>query len=367
MILDPGRRFIRATTFTVWFSLACLAIALTQLILSPLWLFDRELFRSWIVHTKEAFGIVATTITEYWAPTPVRVTAEGALVKDLQLGEDGLLQGKFPDRLVLIANHQLYTDWLYLWWFAYACRRHGAIHIILKKSLKHIPIVGWGMQYYGFIFLARNWLQDKTTLLRRLLQLQREDKKPLWLMIFPEGTNYAPTAYALSSAYADKTGVSMPRNVLLPRSTGLFFCLQNLSKSVEWVYDCTFAYENVPRRGFGQDYYSLAGTFFYGSPPKKVHMHWRRFPMKDVPLEDEQAFEEWLQKRWEEKDALIESYYDNGKFKGDAIETSIKLGSIAEVLKVFDVLLCVVLMIVGVRDARRTMRWIDRKMKPTAR
>jgi len=32
---------------------------------------------------------------------------------------------------------------------------------------------------------------------------------------------------------------------LLPRSTGLFFCLQQLQGTVEWVYDCTIAYEGT--------------------------------------------------------------------------------------------------------------------------
>jgi len=50
-----------------------------------------------------------------------------------------------PDRLVIMANHQAYTDWMYLWIIAcYAGHSRGII-ILLKDTLKHIPIVGWGM------------------------------------------------------------------------------------------------------------------------------------------------------------------------------------------------------------------------------
>jgi hypothetical protein len=43
-----------------------------------------------------------------------------------------------------------YSDWLYLWWVSYTSNMHGAIYIILKDSLKWVPIIGWGMQFYGF-------------------------------------------------------------------------------------------------------------------------------------------------------------------------------------------------------------------------
>ena len=63
---------------------------------------------------------------------------------------------------------QLYSDWLYLWWIAYTARMHGYIYIILKESLKYIPLMGIGMQFYGFIFMARKWEQDEERLRYRL-------------------------------------------------------------------------------------------------------------------------------------------------------------------------------------------------------
>jgi hypothetical protein len=50
-----------------------------------------------------------------------------------------------PDRLVVMANHQAYTDWMYLWILAcYSGHSRGVI-ILLKEGLKKIPVVGWGM------------------------------------------------------------------------------------------------------------------------------------------------------------------------------------------------------------------------------
>jgi lysocardiolipin and lysophospholipid acyltransferase len=73
-----------------------------------------------------------------------------------------------------------------------------------------------------------------------------------------------------------------------------------------------------PSRGqYGQDLFTLRSTFFQGRPPKSVNMHWRRFAIKDVPLDDSKAFEAWVLQRWREKDDLLEFYMQNGRFPAD--------------------------------------------------
>lgn len=74
---------------------------------------------------------------------------------------------------------------------------------------------------------------------------------------------------------------------------------------------------NTSRGEFGQDYFTLYSTFFQGRPPKSVNMHWRRFAMKDIPIEDPAEFEAWLRQRWIEKDELLDYYTDNGCFPED--------------------------------------------------
>jgi 1-acyl-sn-glycerol-3-phosphate acyltransferase len=122
---------------------------------------------------------------------------------------------------------------------------HGRIYIILKESLKNVPIFGWGAQFYNFIFLSRKWETDKSRFQRHLSQLS-DPKDPMWLLIFPEGTNLSETTRAKSKAWAEKQGISDMKHQLLPRKTGLQFCLQRLKESTNWLYDCTIAYEGVP-------------------------------------------------------------------------------------------------------------------------
>ncbi|KAK4690495.1 hypothetical protein P7C71_g6307, partial [Lecanoromycetidae sp. Uapishka_2] len=112
-------------------------------------------------------------------------------------------------------------------------------------------------------------------------------------------------------------GVKNLDHALLPRSTGLHFCLQELKGTVDWVYDCTVAYEGIPRGSYGQDIFTLRSTYFQGRPPKSVNMYWRRFATSSIPIEDPKQFEQWLTTLWREKDALIEQYVENGRFPAD--------------------------------------------------
>ena len=131
---------------------------------------------------------------------------------------------------------------------------HGHLYIILKESLKNLPVLGQGMLFYGFIFMSRKMSVDQPRMAYRLQKLRTEHtapdgstyRNPMWLLLFPEGTNVSDNGREKSAAWAAKIGVKDMKHMLLPRSTGSLFCLRELKGSVEWVYDCTVAYEGVP-------------------------------------------------------------------------------------------------------------------------
>ncbi|CAZ86503.1 unnamed protein product [Tuber melanosporum] len=315
------RQWLRICSFTIYFGGCMLVLHLTQILGLLLYPFDRPLYYAYIAKTKANFGVLVTTITQWWSPTVVRVTGDKSVRHQLKRTPGGRLECEFPDRMVLIANHQLYSDWLYLWWIAYTARMHGFFYIILKESLKYVPVIGPGMQFFGFIFLARKWEQDKPRFVHRLSKLAAGGGvEPMWLLMFPEGTNLSDNGRKTSSKYAEKISVEDLKHLMLPRSTGLRFCLENLGKSVEWVYDCTVAYEGVPRGKFGQDFFTLNSTYFEGRPPKSVNMHWRRFAVSSIPVSDVAEFDAWLTLRWREKDDLLEYYLENGRFPEDEDE-----------------------------------------------
>jgi lysocardiolipin and lysophospholipid acyltransferase len=88
----------------------------------------------------------------------------------------------------------------------------------------------------------------------------------------------------------------------------------------------------------------LASTYFQGRPPKSVNLHWRRFRISDIPLDDHDKFHVWLSERWCEKDALMEQYLSTGRFppcefgKKEYIETEVRTRYPWELLQVFAVL-----------------------------
>lgn len=65
----------------------------------------------------------------------------------------------------------------------------------------------------------------------------------MWLLIFPEDTNLSPESLASSKKWAEKNDLHFSDLVLLPRARGLRACLEGLTDSVDWLYDCTIAYE----------------------------------------------------------------------------------------------------------------------------
>ena len=250
-----GVELLRILLFVTWFMCVAVVVNTTQILGCPLYFINRDYYYAYMALTKQSFGILITTITQWFSPTVIRVSWDKSVRGQIKQNTKGRLILDFPERLILLANHQIYTDWLYLWWSAYANRMHGHVYIILKESLKYVPILSPGILFYGFIFMARKWASDQSRIAYRLQKLKTrhhgpmsgtQDLDPMWLMIFPEGTNLSRNTRKQSVAWSKKQSIPDLRHELLPRSTGLQFCLEQLGDSVQWIYDCTLAYEGVP-------------------------------------------------------------------------------------------------------------------------
>ena len=93
---------------------------------------------------------------------------------------------------------------------------------------------------------------------------------------------------------------------------------------------------------YGQDIFTLRSTYVDGHPPP-IHMHWRRFAVSSIPLDSLEAFDEWLQERWLEKEKLLAKHALTGRFpsslkNGELLTTNLKLGNWWEVLQMGGVL-----------------------------
>ncbi|KAI8329763.1 hypothetical protein BC941DRAFT_457151 [Chlamydoabsidia padenii] len=168
------------------------------------------------------------------------------------------------------------------------------------------------MQLLDFIFMKRKLVDDKDTIIQNLERSKVGDK-PMWLVLFPEGTVISKEMRARSEAYALKHQMNDNLFTLLPRSTGLKLCTETLGNSVEWMYDLTIGYPGIQAGQIPEDTIRLK-HIFTGRGPQQIHIHIRRYRISELPLHDDAAFTQWIMDRWVEKDKRMEEFYEQGRF-----------------------------------------------------
>ncbi|KAI8606334.1 acyltransferase-domain-containing protein [Dissophora ornata] len=317
--MNPVYKGLRALVWALYFDLGASLISMTQVLSLPLALIAPGVYHRHIKRTEGHFGAFLLKMNQLFAPSDIILTGDESIkgIVKAHRGDasnhstnDILLD--MPDRCIFISNHQIYSDWMYLWCFSYFAEKHSALKIILRGDLTWIPVFGWGMRFFDFILLKRNdWVHDKHAIEENLDRASK--KEPLWLVVFPEGTVVSKGTRKRSAAFAEKEGLTDHRHVLLPRTSGLFVCINKLRGSVEYLYDATVGYSGIHIGEIPQELYPLPGLYINKAQPKEVNMHLRRFAIKDIP-ETEPEFIEWVRVRWQEKDDLMDEFYTTGKF-----------------------------------------------------
>ncbi len=204
------------------------------------------------------------------------------------------------ENVMVIANHQAMTDINTLFRLARQQGRIGDLKWFVKDIIKYIPGVGWGMIFLDCIFLKRDWKRDKERLYKQLSRFQ-EEQIPIWTLSFVEGTRIRPHKHEASIEYAQAQGIEHLEHLLLPRTKGFCLTLDALRGHLDAVYDTTIGYvDGVP---------SL--WQWCRGDVRKVALHVRRFPISELP-NDEEELKDWLKVRWREKDELLSYFYTHG-------------------------------------------------------
>lgn len=204
------------------------------------------------------------------------------------------------ENAVLIANHQSMSDIQVLFLLARRERRLGDLKWFVKRSLRWVPGVGWGMVFLDCLFVRRDWTADRKRIenvFRRLIRA----RVPLWLVAFVEGTRIDPEKLAEARRFAAEHALAPPRHVLLPRARGFVASVQGLSGHVTAVYDVTIGYVD----GLPSLWQWAKGQM------REVHIDVRRHALADLPTAPE-ALAAWLQQRFVEKDERLERFYSGG-------------------------------------------------------
>lgn len=216
------------------------------------------------------------------------------------------------ERVLLIANHRTEVDWMYLWDLALRKGCLGYIKYILKSSLMKLPIFGWGFHLFEFIPVERKWEVDEP-IMQQMLSTFTSREDPLWLALFPEGTDFTEQKCIRSQKFAAENGLPVMKNVLLPKSKGFYACLDILRGTLDAVYDVTIAYKNKC---------PVFMDNVFGVNPLEVHMHVRRIPIADMPLTEDEAAA-WLNDSFQLKDQLLADFTAEGKFPNQDTEAEL--------------------------------------------
>ncbi|RNF04741.1 acetyltransferase [Trypanosoma rangeli] len=218
---------------------------------------------------------------------------------------------------LVILNHRSRIDWLVM--FPFFARAGGlrTLRIVLKDELKRIPIFGWSMQTFRYIFLSRDWANDEATM-RGLIAYYRESDGAT-IMFFPEGTDLSESNIEKSNAYAARHGLPCFHHVLNPRTTGFIAMANMIGAANLEIIDVTLGYTDfVPGERPAEV------SVVNGRMPKKVHILCTRYRMAqqaepvdeekqalDAVPTDDAGLRLWLNDLFAKKELLLSQFYAN--------------------------------------------------------
>ncbi|CAO3655655.1 unnamed protein product [Mucor hiemalis] len=131
--------------FGLFFQTTCAVLTLLYSVF--IYPFSFKKYRQFISYAMRMWSINLVALIQWFAPADIIMTFDSncgdmdeIIKRDPSTGDISKLV--LPDRIILTANHQIYADWIYIWIVAHLAGAHGAIKIILKHSLKHLPVYG---------------------------------------------------------------------------------------------------------------------------------------------------------------------------------------------------------------------------------
>ena len=179
-----GPRHRPLTPIRVFRGILCLVVYLSTAFMmliywAPLATLVLRLFS--VHYSRKATSILFGTWLSMWPFLFEKINKTKVIFSGESVPRDG--------RVLLFANHRTEVDWMYLWNLALRRGQLGYIKYILKKSLLKLPIFGWGFHIFEFIPVERKWEVDEPVM-RKKLSTFKDSRDPLWLAVFPEGTDY---------------------------------------------------------------------------------------------------------------------------------------------------------------------------------
>jgi lysophosphatidic acid acyltransferase / lysophosphatidylinositol acyltransferase len=208
--------------------------------------------------------------------------------------------------------------------------------MMMKKSLKFVPWIGWTHFFQGSLFLNRNWEKDQKALNKKFEEMNNGDfPRPFLIGVYPEGTRPTKKKLEESKAFLESRGLPMLNHVLAPRPKGFLFIMKNVRETCKYLIDATIVYEDVPM-------YALDLILKGRYQTKRIHIHTRVFNTADLPT-DPKDLEMWLYNTFAEKDKLMAYWKQNKCFPGKKFSIPLETGIFIKIMLAFYLLLALAL------------------------
>ncbi|TNM94834.1 acyl-CoA:lysophosphatidylglycerol acyltransferase 1 [Takifugu flavidus] len=310
--------------FVFMFINNCVAIpsyCLYLLLLQPLRIWDRSAFWhiegimfKWLLAMVSSWGWIAGyTVTE-WGDDVRPISEEEAMVivNHQSTGDVCTLMMCLQDKGTVVRKMMWLMDHVFKYTnFGLVSLIHGDFFIRQGKAHRDKQLV---------------YLKDH-------LEKYYHSRDRKWVVLFPEG-GFLRKRRETSQVFAKKHSLPHLTHVTLPRLGATHVILKTLSaqqengsvgsesgtpnqtgnkrKGLQWVIDVTIAYPKARPMDIQ--------TWIFGyRPPTITHVHYRMYPIKEVPVESE-ALGDWLYQRFVEKEELLAHFYDTGSFPHDGTQ-----------------------------------------------
>mmetsp|Transcript_16491 Transcript_16491/g.22791 ORF Transcript_16491/g.22791 Transcript_16491/m.22791 type:complete len:289 (+) Transcript_16491:179-1045(+) len=224
------------------------------------------------------------------------------------------------DNVLVLSNHKCDLDYTYLWTALARAnpKRIGLFKAVIKSAIKQVPVFSWGLKAVGFLYLSRNWESDRAHI-KEWAKSMAQDRLPMWLVLYPEGTRYTPQRKARSDVVAVEKGLRpFESELLMPRTKGLVLLTSTLEGHVTSVVDMTIAYskpDGTILKGAELGTSCLGAVLSGTSPVGTVHMHFQHFELRTLPKQAD-PLSEWCQELWLQKNTNLIQLEKTGAFSG---------------------------------------------------
>ncbi|XP_003357646.2 acyl-CoA:lysophosphatidylglycerol acyltransferase 1 [Sus scrofa] len=243
----------------------------------------------------------------------------------MEWGED--VKAISKDEAVMLVNHQATGDVCTL---MMCLQDKGLVVAQMMWLMDHIfKYTNFGIVslIHGDFFIrqGKSHRDQQLLLLKKHLENNYRSRGRKWVVLFPEG-GFLRKRRETSQAFAKKNNLPFLTHVTLPRIGATKIILSALvarqengspaggdakeldskSEGLQWIIDTTIAYPKAEPIDIQ--------TWILGyRKPAVTHVHYRIFPIKDVPLETDDL-SNWLYQRFIEKEDLLSHFYETGAF-----------------------------------------------------